>query len=79
MYACHIMVKEQRTVVLGAYEMHYFKLTAVKNCYIPHISLPFEIRTTLFNSFPTEVRDTYDPSTPEFPCAFFDFEKFFNL
>ena len=24
MYMCHIMVKKQRNVVLGAYEMHYF-------------------------------------------------------
>ena len=31
MYTCYIMVKKQRHVVLGAYEMHYFKLTAVRN------------------------------------------------
>ena len=27
----------------------------------------FSIRTTLFNNFPTEVSDTYDPSIPEIP------------
>ena len=27
--------KKQRKVVLGAYEMHYFKLTAVRNCIFP--------------------------------------------
>ena len=59
--------KKQRNIVQGTYEMHYFKLTAVRNLYIPHFSLPFGIRRTLFNNFPTEVRDTYDPSTPEFP------------
>ena len=62
-----IMVIKQRNVVLGAYEMHYFKLTAVRNIYIPHFSLPFGIQATLFNNFSTEVRDTYEPSTPEFP------------
>ena len=67
MCTCHIMVNEQRKVVIGANEMHYFKLKSVRNWYIPHFSLPFGIRTTLFNNFPTEVRDTYDPSIPEIP------------
>ena len=31
-------------------------------------SLPFGIRTTLFNSFPTEVRDTYDPLKAKLAC-----------
>ena len=30
-YPCYIMLKKQRKVVLRAYEMHYFKLTAVRN------------------------------------------------
>ena len=31
MYTCYIMVRKLRNVVLGAYEMHYVKLTAVRN------------------------------------------------
>ena len=31
MYTCYIMVKKQRNVFLGGYEMHYFKLAAVRN------------------------------------------------
>ena len=31
MCTCHIMVKEQRKVVIGANEMHYFKLKSVRN------------------------------------------------
>ena len=61
------MVKEQRKVVIVANEMHYFKLKSVRTDIFRIFSLPFGIRTTLFNNFPTEVRHTYDPSIPEIP------------
>ena len=81
MCTCHIMVKEQRKVVIEANEMHYFKLKSVRNWYIPHFFAPVWNTNNFVQQLSYRSKTHLWSFNTRNPILvyFFDFEKFFNV